>query len=119
MPSFPILRPHPVPATHPTPAPRISLRRDPPAAAPPPETPPTSPEPIDDRADLSQDEEIDEPDDTDNSLIIVNSPTPPILVVSDDVPDVVSGDVLFHTYFNFSFHYLYTSDRFNSDYFAA
>ena len=27
--------------------------------------------------------------------------------------------VLFHTYFNFSCHYLYTSNRFNSEYFAA
>ena len=41
MPSFLVLRPRPVQATRPIPAPRISLRRDPPAVAPPPETPPT------------------------------------------------------------------------------
>ena len=93
MPSFPVLKPRPVPATRPIPARRISLRRDPPAVAPPPETPPTSPEPIDDRAELSLDEEIDEPDDTDNSLIIVSYPPPLVLVVADDVPDVVPGDV--------------------------
>ena len=81
MPSFPVLMP------------RISLRRDPTVVAPPPERPPTLPEPIDDGADLISDEEIDEPDDTDNSLIIVNRPTPSILVVADDGPDVVPGDV--------------------------
>ena len=42
---------------------------------------------------MSPDEEIDKPDDTDNSLITVNSPSPPVLVVADDVPDVVPGDV--------------------------
>ena len=79
MPSFLVLRPRPVQATRPIPAPRISLRRDPPAVAPPPEAPPTSPEPIDDRADLSPDEETGEP----------------VLVVADDVPyvHVVLGDV--------------------------
>ena len=65
------------------------MRRDPPAVA----LPPTSPEPVDDRADLSPDEGIDEQDDTDNSLIIVNSPTPPVLIVADDVRDVVPGGV--------------------------
>ena len=60
------------------------LRRDPSAVVPPPEAPPT-PEPIATREALSLDEEIDEPDDTDNSLIIVDNPVPPVLVVSDDV----------------------------------
>ena len=69
MPSFSVLRHRPVPATRPIPTPCISLRRGPPAVTPPPETPPISPEPIDDRAELSLDDEFDEPDDIDNSLI--------------------------------------------------
>ena len=87
MSSFPVLRPRPV-QFRPIPAPRTSRRRDPPAVVPPPEAPPTSPEPIANRAALSLDEEIDEPHDTDNSLIAVDNPVPPVLV-SDDVPDVV------------------------------